>query len=212
MMRTQRDRPSVHRRLLGLRVLGLLVLSGITTGIMGCRVEATASTDSPTWQRLRTNPVGYVVLLRHAEAPGSGDPPNFRLDDCTTQRNLSPQGQTQARRIGQAFRQRQVAIAQVYSSQWCRCLETAELLQLGTVKPLPLLNSFFQNRQNGSRQTTALRQLIQRHRQTPGVLFLVTHQVNITEISGIVPPSGGAVVMKARDRGSIEVIGELPPP
>ncbi len=207
-MRTCRDRPFYSRR----RWLGLVLLSGIIPWMTGCRLDATASTDSPTWQRLRNKPVGYVVLLRHAEAPGSGDPPNFRLGDCSTQRNLSPQGRAQARRIGQAFRQRQIAIAQVSSSQWCRCLETAELLQLGSVKPLPLLNSFFQKRQNGSRQTAELRQLIQRHRQTPGVLFLVTHQVNITGISGIVPPSGGAVVMKASDRGTVEVIGELPPP
>lgn len=150
-------------------------------------------------------------MLRHAEAPGTGDPPEFRLDDCTTQRNLSPAGRAQAERIGQAFRRRQIQIAQVLSSQWCRCLDTARLLQLGPVQPLPALNSFFQNRRTEGKQTAAVRQLIQRHRQTPGVLLLVTHQVNITAISGIVPRSGAAVVLKATPKGEVEVVGELPP-
>jgi phosphohistidine phosphatase SixA len=180
-------------------------------GVCAAPAIAQPQQDNPTWQKLRQNSPGYVVMLRHAEAPGTGDPPEFRLDDCATQRNLSPGGRAQATRIGQAFRRRQIQIAQVFSSQWCRCLETARLLQLGSVKPLPALNSFFQNRRTEGKQTATVRQLIVNHRPNSGILLLVTHQVNITAISGIIPRSGAAVVLKANDQGRIEVVGELPP-
>jgi phosphohistidine phosphatase SixA len=189
-------------------ILGLVLAMGC--GAIANPNQSTPIQNTPMWRVLQQNPVGYVVMMRHAEAPGTGDPANFRLDDCSTQRNLSPQGRAQAERIGRSFRQRQITIAQVFSSQWCRCLETARLLQLGSVKPLPALNSFFQNPRSEARQTAAIRQLILNHRQTPGVLLLVTHQVNITAISEVVPASGAAVVLKAGDRGKIEVIGQLP--
>lgn len=177
----------------------------------GCGVAAVPPSDTPTWKLLRQNTPGYVVMMRHAEAPGTGDPANFRLGDCSTQRNLSPAGKTQATRIGQAFRQRNIQIAGVFSSQWCRCLDTAKLLQLGPIKPFPSLNSFFQNRSTEAKQTAAVRRLILSHRQTSGVLVLVTHQVNITAISGIVPRSGASVVLRGNDRGEVKVIGQLPP-
>lgn len=180
-------------------------------GLFACQAIALPDQDNLTWQALRQNAPGYVVMLRHAEAPGTGDPSEFRLDDCSTQRNLSPAGKEQAMRVGQAFRRRQIQIAQVFSSQWCRCLDTARLLKLGPVQPLPALNSFFQNRRTEGQQTATVRQLIVNHRQKPGVLLLVTHQVNITAISGIVPRSGAAVVLKANNQGRVEVVGELPP-
>lgn len=178
---------------------------------IGCASAAVPQADSPTWKLLRQNAPGYVVMMRHAEAPGTGDPTNFRLNDCSTQRNLSPAGRAQAKRIGEAFRQRNIRIAQVLSSQWCRCLDTAQLLQLGPVKPFPALNSFFQNRRAEAKQTAAVRQLILNHRQANGALILVSHQVNITAVSGIFPQSGAAVVLKANDRGDIAVVGQLPP-
>ncbi|MDX2242986.1 MAG: histidine phosphatase family protein [Leptolyngbyaceae cyanobacterium bins.302] len=195
----------------GLLGLGLCLLLAVSCGSTGSSTALAPSNDTPIWQLLQRNPVGYVVMMRHAEAPGVGDPSPFRLDDCSTQRNLSPEGRAQAQRIGQGFRQRKISIAQVFSSQWCRCLETARLLQLGQVQPLPALNSFFQSRRTEPQQSAAVRQLIIKHRHTPGVLLLITHQVNITAISGTVPPSGGSVVLKANDRGAIDVIGQLPP-
>lgn len=100
------------------------------------------ASSSDTWSLLQQGDRGYVVMMRHALAPGTGDPPNFRLEDCSTQRNLSAQGRAQARRIGEAFRRRGIKVARVLSSQWCRCLETARLMNLGAVEPFAPLNSF----------------------------------------------------------------------
>jgi phosphohistidine phosphatase SixA len=160
------------------------------------------------WSQLQQAERPYVVLLRHALAPGVGDPAQFRLDDCSTQRNLSAAGQEQARQIGAAFRQRQVPVMQVLSSQWCRCLETAELLNLGTVQPLPVLNSFFNERSSGAAQTNQLRQWMGQQ-DRPGVIVMVTHQVNITAVTDIVPQSGEAIVLQVNAPEQIEVMGSL---
>ena len=87
---------------------------------------------------------GRVLMLRHANAPGIGDPPNFKIEDCSTQRNLDTAGRAQAQALGRRLALAGVKEARVYSSQWCRCLETASLLNLGPVRPQPALNSFYQ--------------------------------------------------------------------
>jgi phosphohistidine phosphatase SixA len=147
-------------------------------------------------------------MLRHALAPGTGDPPNFRLEDCTTQRNLSDAGREQAVQLGQAFRQYQIPVDTVFSSQWCRCLETAKLMNLGEVEPLPAINSFFQDSTTEPQQTAQVRQLILDRRDSAGVTILVTHQVNITAITDIVPASGGMVVLRAKG-DEVETVGEI---
>jgi hypothetical protein len=126
----------MKRSLCALTVLFLSV--GCTPAIQPKLSEAIAASPSTPssenlWSSLREG-TGYVVLLRHAQTtPGTGDPPGFKLEDCSTQRNLSEAGRTQARQIGQAIRDRKILIAQVFSSQYCRCLETARLLNLGNV-------------------------------------------------------------------------------
>lgn len=161
------------------------------------------------WTQMRQG-TGYVVLLRHAQTiAGTGDPPGFRLNDCATQRNLSKAGRQQALRIGKAFRDRNIPIRQVLSSQYCRCLDTAKLLALGTVKPFPVLNSIFVDRTSANQQTTQVRQQILSHRNTSGVVVMVSHFVNINDISGIGPQSGEAVVVRANQHGNIEVIGQI---
>ena len=100
----------------------------------------------PALELARARDPGIVTLLRHARAPGVGDPPNFSLDDCATQRNLSDEGRDDARRLGAAFRAVGVRDADVRSSEWCRCLETARLLALGPVRTATYLNSFFAGR------------------------------------------------------------------
>ena len=90
------------------------------------------------------NRPGTVILMRHALAPGIGDPEIFQVDRCETQRVLNDTGRRQAQRLGDQLRRAGLAATQVYSSQWCRCLETAELLDLGPVIEEPGLNSFFQ--------------------------------------------------------------------
>ncbi|MGB3308685.1 MAG: histidine phosphatase family protein [Nodosilinea sp.] len=150
----------------------------------------------------------YVVLLRHAIAPGTGDPANFQLGDCATQRNLSDAGRSQAQQIGAAFRTRGIAVTQVLSSQWCRCLETAELMDLGPVEPYPPLNSFFRDRSTATQQTDQV-QVYVRNQPNQGVLVMVTHQVNITALTGVVPRSGQAVVMALNEAGELEQVGLL---
>jgi phosphohistidine phosphatase SixA len=155
--------------------------------------------------------VSYVVLMRHAIAPGTGDPANFQLEDCSTQRNLSEEGRQQARQIGEAFRSRNVPITRVLSSQWCRCLETAELLNLGEVEPFPPLNSFFGNQSTAAAQTAEVQQFLLNHQETPGVMVMVSHQVNVTALSNIFPQSGEAVVMQIGDDNQLMILGRLLP-
>lgn len=161
------------------------------------------------WQHLQqADKQLYAVLLRHALAPGTGDPAGFRLGDCTTQRNLSAEGRDQARRIGAAFRQRNIAVVQVLSSQWCRSLDTATLMALGPVEPFEPLNSFFSDRSPAAAQTAQIRDYL-RSQPNRGVIIMVTHQVNITALTGVVPGSGQAVVVTLDERGNLGQVGLL---
>ena len=151
-----------------------------------------------------------VLLLRHALAPGTGDPPGFVLGDCSTQRNLSDAGREQARALGERLRQAGIAQARVYSSRWCRCLETAELLDLGPVQPLPALDSFFQDRSQGAARTQAARDFLDDLPVGPPVI-LVTHQVNITGLTGQFTPPGSGVLARVPvpGDGDLELLGIL---
>ena len=170
---------------------------------------APVSGEEALWTKLmEANEETYVVLLRHAIAPGTGDPANFQLDDCSTQRNLSDAGRQQAREIGEAFRDRNIPVSKVLTSQWCRCLETAELMDIAPVEPFPLLNSFFRDRSTAETQTTQVEEYIAANEDSSGVIVMVTHQVNITALSDIFPQSGSAVVMQSSD-GQLEVLGQL---
>ena len=170
---------------------------------------ANTSAEEALWTKLmEADEETYVVLLRHAIAPGTGDPANFQLGACSTQRNLSDAGQQQAREIGEAFRDRNIPVVEVLSSQWCRCLETAELMDIAPVEPFPPLNSFFRDRSTAESQTTQVKDYIAANEASSGVIVMVTHQVNITALSDIFPQSGSAVVMQSND-GQLEVLGQL---
>ena len=165
-----------------------------------------SDSESEIWKALASG--GYVALLRHALAPGTGDPPEFRLGECTTQRNLSDEGRDQASRIGDRFRENGIHGARVFSSQWCRCLETARLLKLGAVADLAPLNSFFRQFERRALQTEALRKwLVEQELDHP--IVLVTHQVNITALTGVYPDSGELVVIRRSETGDIQVIGTI---
>jgi len=160
------------------------------------------------WDSLRGG--GKIVILRHASTePGLGDPPGFRLYDCATQRNLSEAGRAEARRIGAAFVRRAVPVARVLSSRWCRCVETARLA-FGRVEAWSPLDSFFDDRSREPQQTRAVRTLIAEP-FTGGNLILVTHQVNITALTGIVPGTGEMVVLSPEPGGRFTIVGRLGP-
>jgi phosphohistidine phosphatase SixA len=152
---------------------------------------------------------GAVALIRHALAPGTGDPAAFRLEDCATQRNLDEAGRAQARGIGAAIRAAGVPVSRVLTSQWCRCRETAVLLDVGPIEDLPALNSFFGDRAKGPARTAALRDYLAA--QPEGPLVLVTHQVNITALTGIVPRAGEAVIVTVAPDGTVTVLGRAGP-
>lgn len=168
---------------------------------------ACAETDEAAlWAALRDG--GHVALMRHAIAPGVGDPAGFRLDDCTTQRKLSARGRAQARAIGERFRANGIATAAVFSSQWCRCIDTARELALGEVVAFPGLNSFFADRGEEARHTAAVRALIGERARSPLPLVLVTHQVNITALTGVFPASGEIIVLRV-DGDTPSVAGRI---
>lgn len=162
-----------------------------------------AAAGQAGWDALRNGTA--FVIMRHALAPGTGDPANFDADDCSTQRNLSDQGRRQARATGELFRTNDIADADVFTSAWCRCRDTAELLELGTVRTLEPLNSFFRQRDRRETQTTALKNWL-RARTGDKPLVLVTHQVNITALTGIFPTSGELIFAEMGADGSMTVI------
>jgi phosphohistidine phosphatase SixA len=167
-------------------------------------VHATDSEDKAAWAALDN---GSIVLFRHANAPGAGDPPGFQLDDCSTQRNLDDAGRAQARALGESFRSRGVAVGEVRTSQWCRTRETAQLAFPGRPADELLFNSFFAQSEREPAQTAGARKLLLNWRG-PGVLVVVTHQVNITAITGITPASGEGVVLK-RTGSKLNVLGRI---
>jgi broad specificity phosphatase PhoE len=140
---------------------------------------------------------GHVLLLRHAQTePGVGDPPNFKLNDCATQRNLSAEGRAQAKRIGEALASQGVRLTKTLTSQWCRCRDTAKLIS-DRVEDFPALNSFFSARNTEPKQTRDVRE---RLRRVPAgeTWLLVTHQVNITALTGMTSMMGEGVVVRVK--------------
>lgn len=148
---------------------------------------------------------GAIAIMRHALAPGTGDPPNFAIGDCSTQRNLDARGREQAKSIGEAMRSRGISFDVVLSSQWCRTRETAEYLDLGPIVEAPPLNSFFRDFSTRSQQTAETRELIS---ETEGRLMIVTHQVNISALTGRSTRSGEVLVIRETDAG-VEVLGSI---
>ena len=147
----------------------------------------------------------HVLLMRHTLAPGVGDPANYTLSDCKTQRNLSTEGRTQAKTVGNWLRKQGVATAEVHSSAWCRCKDTAELLQFGDVKVEASLASFFDEMHKAKERNQALHRFIAEKLKTKGdkALILVTHHVNIFEFMGENIASGDMVLAKVDATGKM---------
>ena len=170
--------------------------------------------DLAIWDQIKgTNPKGYVLLMRHALAPGIGDPENFNVNDCSTQRNLNDEGRTDAREIGSWLKRRDVKIFRVESSRWCRAKETAELLDIGKVRPNKNFDSLFRDPDPAkSPQTAAIKKRIFNHRNTRGLLVLVGHSVNIQTLTGTFLESGEGVLVRATSQGEFKILGYSPAP
>jgi phosphohistidine phosphatase SixA len=140
----------------------------------------------------------HILLMRHADAPGFSDPAGHRLDQCSTQRNLGEFGKKQAERTGQWLSQQGIESAKVFSSPWCRCVDTATLLKKGPVIIDPSLGSFFENMSLANQKTESLRQLVQKSlKQFPKTpIIMVSHHVNIEAFTGVVLGSGDMVLVK----------------
>lgn len=176
--------------------------------LMALKPGAIAANEPALWEALKTP--GHFAMVRHALAPGNGDPDNFQLRDCATQRNLSDGGRRQARRTGEQFRANGIDKAIVYSSQWCRCLETAQLLELGEVTELPPLNSTYKFPERRAGQVQELRQRIAAMDLSQPVV-MSTHYTIIRAVAGTTPRSGEIVVLRREADGSIALRGKIAP-
>jgi phosphohistidine phosphatase SixA len=170
---------------------------------------ADAADDAAAWAALRGD--GHVALIRHASAPGpAGDPAGYKLDDCATQRNLSEQGRAEARALGERFRTQRVKVGKIVSSQWCRCRQTAELMNIGPIEDAPTFNNAFVLNIKRDELTAGARALIGAWRG-PGTLVVVTHGENIQLMLDLRPREGEVIVV-APDQGNekkMRVIGRM---
>lgn len=179
-----------------------LTRRAVLAGAAAVAASNALGADDP-WRALASP--GRVGIMRHALAPGTGDPATFRLGDCSTQRNLSDRGRQQAEATGAAIRGGGIPVDRVLTSEWCRCAETARLLDVGPVVPFPVLNSFFRDRSTAESQTQALRRFLS-ERDGPSPVILVTHQVNITALTGRGVSSGELFVLEVGPGGDVEVV------
>ena len=170
-----------------------------------------ADESSDAWAALVKG--GHVALIRHANAPPGygGDPPGFRIDDCTTQRNLDDRGREQARALGEAFRTRGVRADRIVSSPVCRCLDTARLMAVG-----PVESSWALVPDRGPQapvRLPELKEMVSSWRG-PGTLVLVTHGFTIARLMGFVPGQAVTVVLKpAPGSGpSADLVGRIAAP
>ena len=167
-------------------------------------VGITAKAESISWKEVVDQPKYNVFFLRHTLAPGYGDPPDFNIDNCKTQRNLNTEGKDQAIFIGTDLKNIGISFDKIYSSEWCRCTETASLINIGEVTTFPGLNSFFQDHYDREETLGKLLNKLDGIDKNSRVL-MVTHQVVISAITGINVASGVAVAYNPRDGSSVKI-------
>ena len=175
-------------------VLGNLKLQKLLTYIILITLlVATEVTARSEIETVKKSISANVIFLRHALAPGLGDPLDFIKEDCSTQRNLNDEGRSQARLIGDYLKKSNIRFSEILTSEWCRCIDTAKELDLGQWETFSGLNSFFQGHEKKYQVMDKLWKKIDSLNFSDLVLF-VTHQVVITEITGEVPRSGEMVL------------------
>jgi broad specificity phosphatase PhoE len=198
-----RPLPAV-RAVVASRALGVVLVAGVVASSVVASIGF-AQSSAAVWEAMRTP--GVVVVLRHSYAPGSFDPPDARLEDCSTQRNLDDNGRAQARRIGEAFRQHGIAVGKVLSSPRCRCLETARLA-FGRVESWMPLQGSLRDAELRQRLVAEIKSAIAAHRDGPP-LVLVTHGSVVTDLTGLNVRMGELVVLRRGGDGTHMVAGQL---
>jgi phosphohistidine phosphatase SixA len=191
--------------------MNVVMRAVLIMSVLACGASTAVADTRATWDALRGD--GHVALIRHAAAPGVGDPPGYRLDDCKTQRNLSDAGRAAARALGDRFRAERVKVGKVIASQWCRSRQTAELMDLGPVEDAPAFNNVFVLRDQRDRITAQGQAVIAAWRG-PGTLVVATHGDNIRALMGSNPREGEVVVVKPDPSATskFRLIGRIPPP
>lgn len=189
-----------------------LILATVFSLLFSLTAQSSLANELLIWDKLQGSaPKGYVLLMRHSYAPGVGDPDNFKLNDCSTQRNLSDVGRQDAKDVGEWLQRREIKIFRVETSRWCRAKETAQLLGLGKVRLNKNLDSLFEEADALNHpQTAAVRKQIQNHRNKIGLLVLVGHYVNIAALTGVGVASGEGILIKASAQGEFKVFGATP--
>ncbi len=174
-------------------------------------IDASGNSLELTLEEYAKTPFGNVIFLRHTLAPGfdaNGEPDKFKIDDCSTQRNLSSIGRKQAEIIGEKFTEIGIRFGKIYSSQWCRCLETAELLKLGEVTPEPSLNSGFNEIFKKEISHAKLEIILNTFINEKEIFLMVTHYGTISAMTGINVDSGEAVAYNAKTKESKKILFE----
>ena len=166
------------------------ILTCIIFTILLFRTDAHAQSGLET---IKNSISANVIFLRHALAPGFGDPNNFIKQDCSTQRNLNNRGRLQASLIGHYLKASKIRFSEILTSEWCRCIDTTKELNLGKWETFSGLNSFFEGHEKKYKVMDELRKKLDSLGQSDLVL-LVTHQVVIFEQTGITPRSGEMVL------------------
>jgi phosphohistidine phosphatase SixA len=182
------------------------VIVTLLLGFCGTAEVAGADDAGDAWKALRAG--GHVALMRHADAPGGvGDPPGFRVEDCATQRNLSEKGRADAEKIGSRLKGEGIVFEKILSSPWCRCIDTAKLLNLGAVETEATFGNVVVLKDQRQALAAGARALIARW-TAGGNLLVVTHGANIQALAGVWLASGEIVVVKGgSDR--TEPVGRL---
>jgi phosphohistidine phosphatase SixA len=195
----------------GYRLMGALRLRFCLWILVFCAFSSSAHADEAGIAALKAG--GHVAMVRHGlTTPGAGDPRGFRLEECATQRNLIDEGRAESRKLGDLLREHGINIDRVLSSEWCRCIETAELIGMGKVEREPALNNLYGRPQNRERQVREMRALIASWKG-PGNLLLSTHGSNMGALIGINPDTASGVVLQPAPAAGegFRVVGRISP-
>ena len=180
---------------------------GVVVGCSALAAEQSVAADDPLWSQLKKG--GYVILMRNSAVDeGLGDPKGYKVNDCSTQLNLTDKGRAEAKKIGEEFKKRKIPIKQVLTSALCRTKETAQLA-FGKADVWEPLNSFYDKPARKSEQTRMLHQRMENVPADGTNLVLVTHGYNIVSATGLNPDPGDMLIITPAFRVGYKIIGEL---